>query len=84
VVIDTAAMITRLELKDHEPYWSRCWVIEPTARLSEGEGARASCHGIIKAARVAAAALGAKAAAETAAAHGVKVAAVSLHRTLTR
>jgi hypothetical protein len=46
-------------------------------RLSEGEGARASCHGIIKAAKVA------KAAAETAAVPGVKAAA-SLHKTLTR
>jgi hypothetical protein len=55
-------------------------------RLSKGEGARASCHGIIKVAKVAKAAAvrGAKVAAETVAARGVKVAAVSLHRTLTR
>ena len=52
----------------------------------KGEGARASCHGIIKAAKAAkvAAARGAKAAAETAAVPGVKAVAVSLRRTLTR
>ena len=52
----------------------------------KGEGARASCHGIIKAAKAAkvAAARGAKAAAETAAVPGVKVAAVSLLKTLRR
>ena len=51
----------------------------------KGEGARASCHGIIKAAKAAkvAAARGAKAA-ETVVVPGVKVAAVNLHRTLTR
>jgi hypothetical protein len=58
------------------------------ARLSKGEGARASCHGIIKAAKAAVEAHGAKAAvetaAETAAVRGVKVVAVSLHRMLTR
>jgi hypothetical protein len=59
--------------------------MDTATRLAKGEGARASCHGIIKAAKAAAvAARGAKAAAETAAVRGVKVAAVSLHKTLTR
>jgi hypothetical protein len=61
--------------------------MDTATRLSKGEGAIASCHGIIKVAK-AAAARGAKAAAETVAetvvVRGVKVAAVSLHRTLTR
>jgi hypothetical protein len=60
--------------------------MDTATRLSEGEGAIASCHGIIKVAKVAA--RGAKAAAETAAetlvVRGVKVAAVSPHRTLTQ
>ena len=51
-------------------------------KIGFGKGVRASCHGIIKAAEITAAALGDKVAAE--AARGVKVVAVaSHHRILT-
>ena len=56
--------------------------LKKVTKIGFGKGVRASCHGIIKAAEITAAALGDKAAAE--AARGVKVVVVaSHHRILT-
>jgi Na+/glutamate symporter len=82
VVIDTAVMITRPEFMTMKHIGRDVGASNQQHGYHKGEGARASCHGIIKVAKVAAA-RGAKAA-ETVVVPGVKVVAVSLHRTLTR
>ena len=72
MVICVSAVITRANSKVSKSMIRDAVVISNGRTIKKGEGARAKCHGTIKAARVAAVAHGVKAAVR-AAARGAKV-----------